>query len=548
VTQFAMPTDTGKHSMKVTLRDYQVEAKRAIIDAIGRGVQRPAVQLPTGMGKTVLFADVAQEIGYPALVIAHRDELLDQAADKFRQVDPSVSVGKVKADQRQWWTEVVTASIQTLGRPKGLAELEHVLRQRPFKLAIVDEAHHSTADTYRATIALLSRYDVPILGVSATLERGDGSGLGGIYDELVYEKDIVWGIDNGYLSDIRALQVTLKDLNLARVRVNRGDFQDGAMAAALHDAGAAEYAIKAFREHASDRKAIAFTPTVELATEFADKFNAAGISAACVSGETPRAERQRIYRALREGEIRVVANAMVLTEGFDEPSVDCIIVSRPTLSRPLFIQMIGRGLRLFPGKPDCLVLDMVGATDSVRLVTVPNLFGLPTSYDQREGTVLQAVRQQQQEQQPRPQRLLETEAISVDVFTQRKFQWVKTTSKDGSERFVLPAGDGMVVILPIGDGLYSVVHEKRSKEVVSIAGSLSLGYAQGAAEDYLRKIGSAAFAAKNASWRNKPASPKQVSALARWGVTVPVDDTGRPLWTAGEASDELTARIAKKAA
>lgn len=529
----------------VVLRDYQKEAVDAIIDAIGRKIH-PAVQLPTGGGKTVVFSHAAQQIGFPALVIAHRDELLDQAADKFRQVDPWIQIGKVKASQRQWWSEIVTASIQTLGREKGLAELENVLKTRPFKIAIVDEAHHATADTYMAVIGLLKRYGVPVVGVSATLERGDGSGLGGVFDELVYEKDLLWMIAQGYLSDIRAISIELKDFSFARVKTSRGDFQDGAMAGALHDAGAPQYALRAFLEHAEGRKAIAFCPTVELAHEFADVFTEGGVSCEVVDGNTPKDERKAIYKRLRDGETRVIASCAVLTEGFDEPSVDCVIVARPTMSRSLFIQMVGRGLRLFPGKQDCLVLDMVGNTDRVRLVTIANLFGLPSTWNQRQPgqpapTVGAAVAAQQQDQQ-QAQRLLDMEAVTVDLFTQRKFQWIRTRGNNGN-RYVLSAGDGMVVLVQGEDDLWTVRHEKRDRTVVEIADGLDLGYAQGAGEDYCRKLGSEILANKEAAWRKRPVSPKQVAALAKWKVAA---DTIAALKTAGEASDLLTEVIAAK--
>jgi superfamily II DNA or RNA helicase len=548
----------AERSSPITLRDYQVEARDAVLAAIRRGVMRPAIQLPTGMGKTVVFSAVAKELGYPVLVIAHRDELLDQAADKFRRVDPGVSVGKVKAAEREWWQEVVVASIQTLGRERGLAELERALRVQPYRLAIIDEAHHAPASTYQAVMRLLGRYGVPILGVSATLERGDGSGLGGSFQELVYQRDILWGIQSGYLADIRAMRIELRGLNVERVRLNaaRRDFADGALGQALHDAGAPEYALRAYREHAQERKAICFTPTVELAEEVARVFCEGGVPAAAVSGDTPRQDRLEVYRRLREGEIRMVANALVLTEGFDEPSVDCIIVSRPTLSRLLFVQMIGRGLRPWPGKADCLVLDMVGASDRLRLVTIPNLFGVPTQLMRQGMTVSQAVQAvQAQQAQPaqRPTRLLDMEAVAVDLFTQRRFHWIPA-----GRGFVLSAGDGFVV-LTRSEGeeeLYDVRHERRNGEVVEVAQGLDLGYAQGAAEDYIRKLGAAILNRREASWRRKPASPRQIEALRKWRVAVRVveregrqlaylPDSDTPL-TAGEASDLLVEAIARR--
>lgn len=544
-----------EHMAGITLRDYQVEARDAVLEAIQRGVQTMAIQLPTGSGKTVVFAAVAKELGYPVLVIAHRDELLDQAADKFRRVEPGIAVGKVKAERRQWWQEVVVASIQTLGRQRGLRELEQVLGMQPFRLAVIDEAHHAVAPTYQAVIRLLKRHGVPILGVSATLERGDGSGLGGTFQELVFERDILWGIREGYLADIRAIRIELKvDLSRVRRNVARGDFADGALGQALHDAGAPEYALRAYLEHAQGRKAICFVPTVELAREFAEILTAGGVPSAAVSMDTPRGERLDVYRRLRAGALKVVVNALLLTEGFDEASVDCVIVSRPTLSRPLFVQMVGRGLRPYPGKADCLVIDMVGASDRVRLVTVPNLFGVPTELMRRGMTLSQAVEAQRAERaRPRPSRLLDMEAVAVDLFTQRRFRWIPAGAG-----FVLSAGDGLVVLTrsPGEEDLYDVRHEKRTGEVVEVARRLDLGYAQGAAEDYVRRLGAAALNDRQASWRRKPASQRQIEALRKWRIAVRVvarggrtlaflGDSDQPL-TAGEASDLLAEAIARR--
>jgi superfamily II DNA or RNA helicase len=559
--QFEIPTERQQNGTpSITLREYQREAQAAVLEAIReRNVARPLITLPTGMGKTVVFSSVAKELGYPVLVIAHRDELLDQAADKFRQIDPGVSVGKVKAESNQWFAEVVTASIQTLSRGARFEQFEAILRERPFKLAIVDEAHHAPADTYRKVMGALHHAGVPILGVTATAERGDGSGLDGLFDELVYQKDMLWGMENGYLCDLRGVQVKLK-AEFGRIKVSRGDFQDGAAAKVLHDSGAPHYALKAYLEHAKDRKALIFTPTVELAHEMAEVFQEGGVAAEALDGGTPHNERKAILARLKSGATRVVANAAVLTEGFDEPTLDCIIVARPTLSRPLYVQMVGRGTRTFPGKQDCMVIDLVGLTDRVRLVTVPNLFGVSTKHMRDGMTVAQALQAQVAEAAKGPVKLREIESISVDLFTQRKFNWIKTRSHGGrTERFVLSTGDGFVSVVAenMDQTKWCVLHEPRKGDPKILATDLDLGYAQGTAEDYVKKQGAEYLSTRNAGWRSNAASGPQIDALVKWKVPLRVEtkdgrrvaftDGEEPL-TKGQASDLLTEVIAAKKA
>jgi superfamily II DNA or RNA helicase len=538
--------ETQETTRAISLRPYQEEAKLAIHTAF-ETFDRALIQLPTGCGKTIVFAATAHEMGYPVLVIAHRDELLDQAAEKFRMWDPGVTVGKVKAESDQWWTEVVVASIQTLWRPKRLEKLRRVLRQRPFKLAVVDEAHHAPADSYQKVLAVLHEFDVPVLGVTATPERGTGGGLEGVWPTLAYQYPILRAIQDGYLSDVRGLRVELKEANLDRLKVNRGDWQDGQMAEMLHDAGAPGYAVKAYLEHAPDRKGIVFTPTVDLAYEMAAAFNDAGVPAAAINGNTPRTERQKVYRALREGTLRIVANASVLTEGFDEPSVDLVVIARPTLSRVLYVQMVGRAMRLFPGKTDCLVMDLVGVTEKHKLQSVANLFGVREEMMQRGMSAAEAVAVQEAqdaEEHAEQKRLAEIEAQVIDLFTQQRLNWMKLHP----ELWVLRGQQGQLELRAQGDGTWSAAYnpdDKRRHQYNVLDTGVPLEVAQGLAEDYVRRAGAEHLVDRNAPWRSKPVMRGQMAALAKWGVD---GDRIATLATAGEASDLLSEMIARSRA
>jgi superfamily II DNA or RNA helicase len=358
------------------LRPYQQEACAAVIAAYKSGLRRVLVQLATGLGKTILFAHLARalvERGGRVLVIAHRDELLEQARAKLLAVDPGASVGIVKAGQDEHDRAIVLASIQTIARMPRLKRLGH------FDLIVVDEAHHAVARTYRGVLEYLGAYDPPsqvfLLGVTATPGRGDGVGLATVFQKIVYRMGLLEGIKQGYLCDVRAKSVMLAT-DFDDVHTRGGDLVEGELGRALLAADAPEHVLRAYQEVASGRRAIVFTPTVAVATAMAATFAAAGIPAAMISGQTPHDERKAILERLSSGEVRVVANCAVLTEGFDCPPVDCIVVARPTKSALLYSQMIGRGTRTHAGKADCLVVDVTAQAGRHDLCSVANLFGL----------------------------------------------------------------------------------------------------------------------------------------------------------------------------
>src|SRR6266511_3997838 len=308
--------------MALELRPYQTEAIAAIEDAERRGVRRPLLGLPTGTGKTVIFAALIRRRGGSALVLAHRDELLVQATEKIRQIDPAARLGLVKAEANEVAAPVVVASMQTLARESRLTRLP-----RRFQTVVVDEAHHATADSYRRVLDWVDGSPL-LLGVTATPERADNASLGEVWDEVVYSRSLLEMIGAGYLVDLRGLRVRLV-VDFSRVRVSHGDFVDADAAAALTAADAPAHACAAYLEHAAGRKALLFTPTVELAHLMAEAFRKRGVAAEAVDGSLPLDERRAILARLRTGETKVVANCAVLTEGFDEPSVDCVIVARP---------------------------------------------------------------------------------------------------------------------------------------------------------------------------------------------------------------------------
>jgi ATP-dependent helicase IRC3 len=251
-------------SPTITLRPYQEEAIEAINYASGAGIARPLVALPTGTGKTVIFSHLIDQRAGRSLVLAHRDELIRQTVDKLLLVNPDCAVGVVKAEENELFAPVVVGSVQTLSRPNRLEQMAP-----DFDTIIVDEAHHAPAPTYQRVMEYLGCFksDGPLtVGFTATPERADKVGLGEVWERIVYQKPLIDMIMSGYLSDLRAVRVSLQ-INLDQVHTRGGDFVESELESALLSADAPEHVVAVYQEHAVGRKALVFTPTVRVAHE-----------------------------------------------------------------------------------------------------------------------------------------------------------------------------------------------------------------------------------------------------------------------------------------
>ena len=513
--------------MSIALRPYQLEALTAIEAAAARGVRRPLLQLPTGTGKTVMFPELGRRRGGRMLIIAHRAELLDQARDKLLLADPTAEVGTVKADRDEHTAPIVVASVQTLSRP------ERLQRVTPdFTTVIVDEAHHATAESYGRLLEHFGSFadDGPLtLGVTATPERGDGTGLDEVFEEIVYQRTILSMIREGYLCDLRAVQVRLK-ADFSGLHTRAGDFIEREVEELMLAADAPGHVVAAYQAHAAGRKALAFTPTVALAHEMADCFSAAGIPAEALDASTSADERKAILARFREGKTRIIPNCAILTEGYDEPSIECIIVARPTKSRPFYQQMIGRGTRTYPSKKDCLILDVVGATTRHDLMTSATLFGIEP--ETLAAETVGAVDARLCEGQERQRQQGELIARAVDLFQQRELNWIQA---DGGQ-FILSLGKHGFITLARSDDAWSVLFIQGGDRKV-LADGLDLGYAMGTAEDHARRLGQDVLLDRSASWRQLDPTDKQITVLTRRNLP------WQPGMTRGDASDLLSVSL-----
>lgn len=513
----------------IRLRDYQLEAIEAVRAQWAGGKRRVGVSLPTGSGKTVVFTDPRLRAGIEGrpLVLVHREELAQQAVAKARAANPTLRVGIVKAGMDQVGADFIVGSVPTL---RGQARRE---RLRNIGLVIVDEAHHAPAESYRTILDWYGCYGPTgvaehrtalAVGFTATMSRGDGVGLGGVWESIAYERDIRWMITRGYLVAPTGLRVSVGDLDLRGVSRRGGDYVDSELGAALEDSAAPECTVKAWTEHAAGRSTILFAPTVAYAQLMAERFTEAGVSAAAVWGAMPAEERRLTLKRFEAGEVQVLCNCMVLTEGTDLPVCSCIVVARPTSHVGLYTQMVGRGLRLAPGKSDCLVLDVVGATRRHALMSVTDLLGERDEVAGRAEAV--EVDAEEVEEFTGPGWAVTREESwagpmvveSVDLFHGSRAAWLRTRAGT----WFTPAGKDRFLVLVREGEAWGVVSADRYRVGASrwvVRGVEDKGYAMAHAEGDITEA-EQHIAARAAGWRKRAASQAQADYARRLGAMV----------------------------
>lgn len=429
----------------VVLRPYQAKALAHLLACKDRGLDRVLVVMPTGTGKTTLFSALVGEFqgqyGRKSLILAHRRELLEQARSRIAEQNPSVSVGIEGSGARLVDPyDAVVASVQSLGR-------ENSTRLAGFEpgCLIVDEAHHSAADTYQHVFRRFGAYDKNCftVGVTATPHRMDNRPLHGddeaIFQEVAFTYTLREAVADGWLADLRGYRVA-SGVNLSKVRIVHGDYSAKALQDAVNTESRNRTAFENWQSKASDRKTIVFCTGVEHAKEVARIFKEGGYAAESVHGAMGADERAGVMRRFTTGKTQVLTNVEIATEGFDVPDVGCVLLLRPTKSWALFCQMIGRGLRVLPNtieglpdasarreaihgsdKRDCIVIDVV---DNGKRATSPKdeegkdpsvagIVGLPEDLDLEGHSLLEAMRKWEQ-LDPRAQAVMFRRAINYD--------------------------------------------------------------------------------------------------------------------------------------
>ena len=449
------------------LRPYQVEARDAVLREWEAGHQRTLLVLSTGLGKTIVLAFVIRhEIrdGSRALILAHRGELLAQAADKLRKACGIESViEKAGSSSIGSFFPVTVASVQSMSQARRLDQFPPDY----FRTIVVDEAHHCLSDYYQKVLEHFPKAHV--LGVTATPDRGDRKTLGQYFDSLAYEYSMNRAIRENYLVPIRAQMIPLK-LDLQNVGVSNGDYTAGGIGTALEPY--LGQIAEEMTHYCKGRKTVVFLPLISTSRKFCGMLNAAGLNACEVNGNS--SDREEVLTDFEAGRYDVVCNSMLLTEGWDCPSVDCIVILRPTRIRSLYQQMVGRGTRLSPetGKEHLLLLDFLWLTERHDLCR-------PSSLVSRDDAVTKKMDEQ----------ILE-EAEAVDL----------TESAEQAERDVLTERE---------EALAKQLEEMRTRKrklVDPLQYALSI-----AAEDLANYVPSFA-------WEMAPPSDRQLEFLARRGI------------------------------
>jgi len=334
--------------------------------------------LPTGAGKTVIFTHLPKykQDSLPMLILAHREELLIQAKEKLQRSNPSLTVEIEQAQNHAAQSDVVIASVPTLGRNNS----DRISRfpRNYFRTIVIDEAHHAAAPTYRRILDYFENSFT--LGVTATPQRSDNTRLTDVFDEIVYYKTIVDLIEQGWLSRVVGYRIKT-DTDISGVGTNEGDYISSQLEDAIDNPQRNNLIVASYMEICGTSKAIAFCAGVEHAHNLAASFKAANINAEVIIGTTQSEQRREILDRFSSGETLVLVNVGVLTEGFDEPSVEAIILARPTRSTLLYTQIVARGTRLFEEKEHCKVLDFADTTKGRKPLGLPSLLGLPPDFD-----------------------------------------------------------------------------------------------------------------------------------------------------------------------
>ena len=574
------------------LRDYQ----QHVLDALGQAeTTRNLAVMATGSGKTVVFAEYLRRqlrFGGRGLVLAHRDELITQAAAKIREIAPEIDVQIEKAQAHAMRTPglfaasslpcVVVASVQTL-QGHRLASWA----RDSFRVIVVDEAHHATAPTYQT---IFEHFGVshptaptPLLGVTATAGRTDGAALGSVFDRIVADLRIATLVDAGWLVPVRAFSVT-SNVSLDGVKTRAGDFAQTELEHAVDDEGRNALIVAAYEQHARGRQAIAYTAGVDHAHHLAADFRARNISAEAVWGAMEDQERSRVLTAYARGDITVLTNFGVLTEGFDAPNTACVIQARPTKSSLLLTQMIGRGTRpasdLAPTldpesparrraqiaasrKPDVLVLDVKDSLSQGLCMSAATLAGLPPHLNPQGENVF-TLRRDMDTLDPRlAARALSAadihryikaaasglSALAIDVLAATQTHPVVehysrlTWSCVGEDRFAINVGGGKYSLFPNSLGEWTLSANGTTRPT----GTTDLNDAFRAADAHitLEHPKAVVLVNRDARWRRQDATPKQREWLLKKRIFPRHEDIPTTL-TRGQATQLLDAAFAGK--
>ncbi len=513
------------------LRPYQIECLQIIKEKYQNGVTRQLIHLPTGAGKTVIFAHLIQQTGLKTLVIAHTSELLEQAKDKIEMICPSLKVGLVNGQQKEFCHPVIVSSIQSARQPETLRQLQ----QQGFDLLVYDESHRSSCDSARMVIDALGfgkGTKKLLTGFTATPSREDGRGLGEDFDEIVFSKSIKSMIQEGYLCPPIGIKIAT-DLDLSNVQSDNGDYSAVSLSKMMDTEQINDLIAKTYLEKAAGRKALCFGVSILHAENLANRFKTHGVRAETINGNMAIDDRENVLKLFKNGEIDVLTNCMVLTEGFDCPSVDAVIIARPTKSKGLYQQMAGRGLRLYPNKSDCLILDFGDKNHTLcsSVILVGDAEVTPKECQNNTKMTLLA-----DTLPPSINQKLKSAILTFDLLGD-SFFW----QKEATGYNLKGTGYKNLKIFSSDNERFDVIFIDGKNESI-IAQSLSFEYAFSTAEEYAKTNRSHFILSDlEAPWRKDPISERQKALFRSGGFKRGIEDL-----TKGQAATIISSGILKR--
>ena len=518
------------------LREYQKIAINDASDALDKH-GNTLVVAPTGAGKTIMLSALVgkrHKSSQNVLVLQHRDELVSQNSNKFHRVNPSLNISEVNAAQKDWSGDAVFAMVQTLSREKNLENMPKV------DLIVVDEAHHTIADTYQRIIKAAKKANegVQIVGFTATPNRGDKKGLRDVFTNCSHQIEISTLIREGFLVPPKTyvIDVGVQD-ELRQVRKKISDFDMAEVESIMNRRAINQRVVEEWDAKAGDRQTIVFCSTVQHAEDLCQEFVDYGINAKTVTGETPKDKREQILSDLTSGIVQVVVNVAVLTEGFDAPPVSCVILTRPCSYKATMVQMIGRGLRTvdqeeFPGvvKSDCIVMDF--GTSVLTHGSLDDAVDLDGQQANGSGEAPVKICSNCESEIPlnvrecpicgheieRPEaEILEDFILTeVDLMNRSPFRWIDLF---GTGACLAAAGFNGFALIAEVDGLCMAI-VKKNKGKTRVISSGTRRQVMAAADDFMRQNESGDTANKTKRWLNDSPSQKQRDLLAQHGVVV----------------------------
>ena len=536
----------------IRLRPYQNTAIMAVEKAIKDGAKRPAVILPTGTGKTVIFAYLAarhvERHGTPVLILVDREELVSQTLDKLAMIAPNLNTGVVKAARNETVADAVVGSVQTLRNVRRLDQMPSM------GLMIVDECDLAASAGYQL---VMSWFDCPAVGFTATMIRGDGKDLGETWTlPAVLQRDILDMIPD-YLVDVVGQQITADGVSLDQVAMRGRDFAPMSLGEALRTPEVTGMITDAYTRHAPDMPGIIFSPDVATTMDRAEGFRRAGYEVAPVWGEMDPRLRRNVLRDYEAGDIQILANCMVLTRGFDSPRAQCAVMDRPTTNPGLYAQMVGRVLRPYPGKTRALVLDGVGVSSRFSLAGLEDLTSRRLSDIEPSESLLEAVQRERVARNPKlADYVINTR--EVDLFHRSKIRWLETHAGV----WFIDVPRGLIFLWPdkTEPGLYRVgsvpayPDARPEWHVEGVTVEYAMVWAEALADQYMADLNESTAGvdgsdqtrfwslSRTASWRRRDATPLQLDLAGKMEIDMtPWQMSGRyTKWikiSRGEISD-----------